>query len=291
MVWTIDPSVSAAQHRLMEAAAHTRGGYGGVPQSVGREYITHDYAQKVEPKRLARLFQRARIAEAQYARQLRKLARHIGDIVSGFPVGDPDSVAPVSEALNRYSGLIRPWARNVAIRMLADVGERDKKIWEELGKDMGRALRKEIETAPTGVALRGLLDENVHLITSLPLDAAARVHKLTIEGLLDSTRAGTIAKEIGRSGEVSKSRAMLIARTEVARTASVLTQVRSEHVGSTQYIWRTSRDSVVRPSHRAMEGKVINWDNPPTLSDGTITHAGQIFNCRCYPEPIVPETF
>lgn len=38
------PAKSAAQHRLMEAAAHTTGGYGGVPQSVGREFVGKDMA-------------------------------------------------------------------------------------------------------------------------------------------------------------------------------------------------------------------------------------------------------
>lgn len=32
------PATSAAQQRLMEAAAHTKGGYGGVPQKVGKEF-------------------------------------------------------------------------------------------------------------------------------------------------------------------------------------------------------------------------------------------------------------
>jgi len=36
------PSKSPAQHRLMEAAAHTKGGYEGVPQSVGGEFVTAD---------------------------------------------------------------------------------------------------------------------------------------------------------------------------------------------------------------------------------------------------------
>lgn len=36
------PSKSAAQHRLMEAAAHTPGGYGGVPQKVGEEFVSKD---------------------------------------------------------------------------------------------------------------------------------------------------------------------------------------------------------------------------------------------------------
>jgi hypothetical protein len=33
------PSKSPAQHRLMQAAAHTKGGFGGVPQKVGKEFV------------------------------------------------------------------------------------------------------------------------------------------------------------------------------------------------------------------------------------------------------------
>ena len=36
------PAKSAAQHRLMQAAAHTPGGYGGVPQKVGEEFVRND---------------------------------------------------------------------------------------------------------------------------------------------------------------------------------------------------------------------------------------------------------
>lgn len=36
------PSKSEAQAHLMAAAAHTKGGYGGVPQSVGKEFNEAD---------------------------------------------------------------------------------------------------------------------------------------------------------------------------------------------------------------------------------------------------------
>jgi hypothetical protein len=39
------PSKSKAQARLMAAAAHTPGGYGGVPQSVGKDFNAADAAQ------------------------------------------------------------------------------------------------------------------------------------------------------------------------------------------------------------------------------------------------------
>ncbi len=44
------PSVSPAQHRLMEAAAHTKGGYGGVPQKVGKDYVEADMAKGKDSK-------------------------------------------------------------------------------------------------------------------------------------------------------------------------------------------------------------------------------------------------
>jgi len=36
------PSKSPAQKRLMQAAAHTKGGFGGVPQKVGKEFVAAD---------------------------------------------------------------------------------------------------------------------------------------------------------------------------------------------------------------------------------------------------------
>ena len=43
------PSTSAAQRKLMSIAAHTPGGYGGVPQSIGQEYHSADRG-KYRPK-------------------------------------------------------------------------------------------------------------------------------------------------------------------------------------------------------------------------------------------------
>jgi SPP1 gp7 family putative phage head morphogenesis protein len=206
-----------------------------------------------------------------------------------FTPGDTSAVPTISDLLGRYSEALEGWAVKTASRMLEDVNRRDRQSWQELAAEMSHSLQQEIRTAPTGIEMQRLLDEQVTLIKSLPLDAAKRVHELTLKGLEDSTRASEIAKEIARSGEVTASRANLIARTEVARSASVLTQARAQHVGSEGYIWRTSGDSDVRHSHKEMNGKFVRWDSPPTLSDGTTTHAGQIYNCRCWPEPVLPE--
>lgn len=41
------PARSQAQARLMQAASHTKGGYGGVPQKVGREFVLADVGRKI----------------------------------------------------------------------------------------------------------------------------------------------------------------------------------------------------------------------------------------------------
>lgn len=233
-------------------------------------------------------FVQARKQEVFYAKQLRKVARFVQDIIDGFPAGDPSALPVIEQLLKRYSDTLRPWAEAVAARMIAEVAARDQKAWNTVAKQMSASLRQELRTAPTGKAVQEILANQVHLITSLPTEAAKRVHRLTLEGLENSTRASEIAKEIMRTGEVTQSRANLIARTEVSRTSTALTQARAEHIGSTGYIWRTSKDSDVRESHRKMEGRFVAWDEPPTL-DGLKGHAGALPNCRCYCEPVIPD--
>ncbi|MFJ6322272.1 MULTISPECIES: phage minor head protein [unclassified Rhizobium] len=234
-------------------------------------------------------FIRARKVEARYSAQLRKIARHVGDIVKAFAPDDPMLSTKVSGALQRYGDIIGGWAEATAKRMVEDVAARDKAAWMEVSRRMGRGLREEIETAPTGRVMRERLNEQVSLIKSIPLEAAQRVRDLANEGIVQGRRSNYIAEEIMRSGDVAKSRANTIARTEVSRTATELTRARAEHVGSTMFIWRTAEDSDVRDSHRALNGKAFRWDDPPECDPGYRALPGAIFNCRCYPEPILPE--
>lgn len=44
------PSKSPAQERLMLIASKTPGGYGGIPQAVGKEFHEADKAKKKQPK-------------------------------------------------------------------------------------------------------------------------------------------------------------------------------------------------------------------------------------------------
>lgn len=247
-------------------------------------------AKKARIKQRER-FRRSHIAEKRFSRQLVAVAKQVGAIVQGLaPDGVVRSLPQLTNALNKYSELLQPWAQSVSQSLVDDVARRDEHAWAETGREIGQALRKEIQTAPTGQAMREMMDEQVMLITSLPLEAAQRVHKLTIEGMTSGTRAKETAAEIMKTGEVTKSRAMLIARTETTRTASAMTMARAQSIGSEGYIWRTARDADVREIHRKLEGKFIKWDEPPVASEnGVRAHAGMIYNCRCWMEVVIPD--
>jgi len=230
----------------------------------------------------------ARRAERIYSQQLSRLAKQIGQIITGYKPTDLNEASTLNDMLRRYADALTPWATKVASDMLTEVNARDIGAWRALGSEISKGVMRDIMLAPAGEAMRELLGEQVTLIKSIPLDAAQRVHELTLKGLEDSTRANQIAKEIMRSGEVSKSKAMLIAHTEVARTGSILTETRAKHVGSDGYIWQTSRDGDVRQSHKEMQGKLVKWSDPPTL-DGMTGHAGCFPNCRCWAEVLLPD--
>ena len=232
-------------------------------------------------------FEKARGIEESYARDLRKVAREVGRIVDAFDPNDPARLPPLLDSLRRYAEILTPWAEARADTMLAGIDRQDDRAWRNATAEMSRFLRAEIQAAPTGETFRVLRAEQVALITSLPVHAAQRVQNLAQQAFSGGQRSKTLIDEIMRTGEVTKARATTIARTEVARAASNFTEARAKHIGSEGYIWRTSRDADVRPSHKKMEGKYVAWNSAPTL-DGLTGHAGCLPNCRCYPEPIIP---
>lgn len=227
-------------------------------------------------------------AERNYAKQLSRLARQVGQIISAFHPGDPKAVPSIQQMLRSYAEALEPWAAVTAAKMIEEVNVRDLQAWRSISEELSAGIKREILTAPVGETLRKLQAEQVQLIKSIPLDAAERVHELTLKGIEDSSRAKEIEAEIMRSGDVSASRARLIARTETSRAANNLMESRARHVGSEGYIWRSAGDGDVRPSHKAMNGKFVAWSAPPTL-DGMQGHAGCLPNCRCYSEPVLPE--
>lgn len=54
----------------------------------------------------------------------------------------------------------------------------------------------------------------------------------------------------------------------------------AESHGYTQYYWHTQRDNRVRPTHAAMDGEWVYFDQAPAITG--YHHVSQDYNCRCY---------
>lgn len=227
--------------------------------------------------------------ETRYTRALRNVARFSGQLVLMHVEGHTLTNVPgLERAVREYMAALVPWAQRRALEMVAGVNTSNERYWLSQARAASRALRLELAEAPVGQAAREIVVAQVGLITSIPQDAAERAQRLAQEAAVDGTRASEVARMLAETTNVTESRAALIARTEVSKANAAINEARSLSVGSEGYIWRTAGDADVRESHAEMEGQFVRWDDPPTLSDGTTTHAGQIYNCRCYAESVLP---
>lgn len=128
------------------------------------------------------------------------------------------------------------------------------------------------------------IEHNVGLIKTVEEKYFGDIQETVFRGARQGTSVKEIAEEIRERGQVSQSRAELIARDQINKFNGVLSEIRQRDLGVEKYIWRTSLDERVREEHRAREGKTFEWSNPP--SDG---NPGEAINCRCYAEPVLED--
>lgn len=244
-------------------------------------------------------FKPSMAAEAQFYRQLRKVAHASGHIVERHADGAKlVDEKQMQKELKAYSEKLGPWATRQAAKMLEQVQKSNKRAYQQKSKAISADIRLNETNADIVTTAASLLFEQVNLIKSIPLEAGLRAQHIALEAVLAGTRAEAntdtikqLEDEMGLSTKVATSRAMLIARTETARANAAINQSRAMSVGSNQYRWHNSGDEAVRHSHKIYKGKrlqgmIFSWDNPPTLSDGMTGHPGTFPNCRCFAEPI-----
>lgn len=185
-------------------------------------------------------------------------------------------------------------------RMVTPIAIQNMKTWRKAAKKstknpyLYKLLMREINNGLKN-DINIQIEENANLIKTLPTDVAKKVTKDIEEMALKGMRASEIAKAIReQTDKHSRASAKLIARTEVSKTTTALTKARCDNLDLHWYVWRTAEDGDrVRKSHRIMEGVLVNWNEPPSpealageKSVGNY-HAGNIWNCRCYPEPLI----
>jgi SPP1 gp7 family putative phage head morphogenesis protein len=228
-------------------------------------------------------------SERRMAIELRKVARIVAGIIKPHIDGHQlVNASKMKEALLAYSEIIEPWARRMVAGILETTAKVNAKAFSEAGaKTIGASLRVMASETAIGGVVKLIQNRQVDLIKRLPLEAGLRAQDLALKAAMDGSRASEVAQALANTEGVTLSRATLIARTEIAKANAAITQARAEYVGATHYIWQTAEDGDVRESHAEMQGQIFRFDSAPTLSDGETHGPGEIYNCRCFAEPVI----
>ncbi len=200
------------------------------------------------------------------------------------------------------SPLFKKKAEKIAKEIATMALEQDARNWRDAARksSRGKEIKDNIEKGISGNVekrMQELFEYNATLIKTLPLNISKDVIEHVNTNVWKGKRADVLAEEIKRYFPAHTSaNAKLIARTEVAKFESALTQARAEDIGIQWYEWRTSEDIAVRSSHRLMDKVLVPFRYPPTPERLDVKkrykkypppyHAGNIYNCRCYMAPL-----
>lgn len=184
-----------------------------------------------------------------------------------------------------------------AQKMVKEISVVNAKNWREAAKKsrQGAAIHRELVNEFSANAnFNQLILRNRKMIQSVPANIAASLQNQAVTHMMNGTRWDTFTDDIPKKSQNIMKRIM---RTETAKTQAAVTQIRSQNAGIQLYIWRTVHDERVRGAHKHMDGVICSYKNPPSPenlagkeSEGNYG-PGEIYNCRCYAEPIVDIDF
>lgn len=191
----------------------------------------------------------------------------------------------MSDARQRYQAAFGPAAQN------AEDIAREMSLFsrQEIARQMRQVVGVDIfsENAELVDLLEQFTEDNVSRITTTSAANFDQIERVVSQGFRSGQRASTVGDAIVGALGVAETRAAFWARDQIGTLNGQLAKQRQEALGLEEYIWRTSRDELVRKTHRQLEGTKQRWDSPPTVGAREV-HPGEDYNCRCTPDPVIP---
>lgn len=239
--------------------------------------------------------------ERMYSHSLKLLNRQI--LAALGNESDPQRIVRKLRQITNQPAY-QQYCDSLALNFVTQINNVDARTWREAawkasrGSDIYAAIMRELKENRYGAAFHQKVKENAKLIKTQPHAMAEDFTKYISGEALRGRRASEIGKAIlAVFPEKSEYIIQRIARTETSKAQTALIQARALDLGLDWYVWRTSEDQRVRKSHGHMGGVLVRWSDPPSperLTGGKNAgnyHAGDIYNCRCYPEPVVSLAF
>lgn len=197
-------------------------------------------------------------------------------------------------------------ARRIAV---GTVSMADAESTQAFLKSVNRAVGVDLSAMIQAEGIADYVDasvaQNVNLIKSVRDQYLAQVQSAVLEGMRAGDAPSSIAKRIQQESGVSRRRAKLIARDQVAKLNSDITEKRQSAAGVTHYRWVTSKDQRVSgaPSGKYPNAKikcyeiarkdvgngpgVYSWKEGASYAGQTNLHPGRAHvGCRCTSTPV-----
>lgn len=144
--------------------------------------------------------------------------------------------------------------------------------------------------------LRRWVDENIRMIKSIPMETLGAMRETIRQGFIHGMTITDIQKQIQKEYSVTRHKAQMLARDQIATLNAQVSKLQQQDAGCTKYRWSSSKDSRVRDCHKALDGKIFSWDDPPEMwyetkkagrvYTGRRCHPGEDFLCRCCAIPV-----
>ena len=169
--------------------------------------------------------------------------------------------------------------------------EIDEDVTETVDRQVSAMLKRPVVSTNTAGVIHPWVADNVALITSIATRNHAEVEAVIREAYLAQMNVGELATKISQRFDVSRSRGELIARDQTAKLSSRINQERQEAHGIDRYRWSSSGDERVRQRHAELDGRIFHRSDPPVADEraGLDGHPGEVWQCRCDAEPVLPE--
>lgn len=139
------------------------------------------------------------------------------------------------------------------------------------------------ESAPPAM-IEAWATKNAGLIRKLQPEAISDMQRMVFRGVADGTTTSDLSKQIKARFGVDDRKADFWARDQVSKLNGNITAAKQKSLGVEEYVWVTSGDERVRPTHRANNGKRFRWDTPPPVTG----HPGHDYNDRCTARAVLP---
>jgi SPP1 gp7 family putative phage head morphogenesis protein len=133
--------------------------------------------------------------------------------------------------------------------------------------------------------VQSFVERNTALIKDIPSQSLSRIETKLRTGIEAGESLQKITATVQGELRIAKNRAKLIARDQTNKFMGKLTELRQTSLGVEEYVWSTSRDERVRPSHSAKDGKRFKWNDPPSDTG----HPGNEIQCRCVAIPVLDD--